>query len=161
MKIIKQKDLLKTDRDVKFKEGTSLRYLLASDNMGYSLHKTIIPKGEKGFWHYKNHLESCFCIKGVGILTNLETGDVYTIDVDTCYVLDNNDNHSFEALTDVILISVFNPPVTGNEIHKKDGSYTESEYIKTLSKKIVQSVNCCTNFYDAQEIVKDILTFKL
>jgi L-ectoine synthase len=38
-------------------------------------------------------------------------------------VLDKNDEHSFQAVNDVMLISVFNPPVTGTEVHNEDGSY--------------------------------------
>ena len=47
----------------------------------------------------------------------------FKIQKDVTYILDNYDNHTFKALTDVVLISVFNPPCTGNEVHKNDGSY--------------------------------------
>ena len=67
--------------------------------------------------------ESCYCIQGKGILTNLTTEKEYKINVGDIYILDNHDNHTFESLEDVILISVFNPPIKGNEIHQKDGSY--------------------------------------
>lgn len=123
MKVVRIKNLIGTERDVKFEQGTSLRYLLESDGMGFGIHKTIIPKGQKGHWHYKNHLEACYCIQGSGVLTNLETGDKHSINVDDCYVLDNHDDHTFEAIEDVVLISVFNPPCTGQEIHREDGSY--------------------------------------
>jgi L-ectoine synthase len=42
---------------------------------------------------------------------------------DTIYALDKNDRHQFEAVEDTILLSIFNPPVKGSEVHKKDGSY--------------------------------------
>lgn len=113
-----------TDRDVDGVGFKSLRMILESDNMGFSLHKTIIPKGGPYHWHYKNHLEACYCISGLGRLTNLDTGHKYIIEPDTVYLLDKNDNHLFESLKDTILISVFNPPVKGNEIHKPDGSYS-------------------------------------
>jgi len=115
---------LNTSRDVKFKEGRSVRVVLEEDGMGFSIHKTIIPIGQKGHWHYTNHQESCYCIKGRGILTNLETKQEFIIEPDTCYSLDNHDDHTFEALTDVVLISVFNPPCKGQEVHQKDGSYS-------------------------------------
>ena len=123
MKVINENDLTGTERDVKFKEGTSIRMILEKDGMGFSFHKTIIPKGKKGNWHYKYHKESCYCIQGKGILTNLTTEKEYKINVGDIYILDNHDNHTFESLEDVILISVFNPPIKGNEIHQKDGSY--------------------------------------
>jgi len=123
MKVINENDLIGTERDVKFKEGRSIRMILEKDGMGFSFHKTIIPKGKKGHWHYKYHKESCYCIKGKGILTNLTTKEKYKINVGDIYILDNHDNHTFESLEDVVLISVFNPPIKGNEIHQKDGSY--------------------------------------
>lgn len=118
------KEITGTDRDVQFGQGRSLRLILEKDNMGFSFHKTIIRPNEIGHWHYKNHLESCYCISGKGILTNITTGEKYDIVPETIYLLDKNDNHTFESLDEeVILISVFNPPCKGNEVHKEDGSY--------------------------------------
>lgn len=124
MKVVTIRELTGTKRHVKGVGFDSIRVLLEKDNMGFSLHKTIIPKGEARHWHYKNHLEACYCIQGKGILKNLETGIEYEIIPDTTYILDNHDDHTFQAIEDVILISVFNPPVTGNEIHNADGSYS-------------------------------------
>jgi len=123
MKIVRINQLEETSREVNGVGFTSMRVLLESDKMGFGLHKTIIPKGGPYHWHYKHHLEACYCIQGSGIIKDLTTGIEHFITKDSCYVLDKNDNHEFEALEDVVLISVFNPPLTGNEIHKKDGSY--------------------------------------
>lgn len=101
----------------------SERFLLAKDGMGFSLHKTTIPKGPPQHWHYKNHLEACFCVSGGGWLENLKTREKYYIKPDVVYVLDKNDDHTFQALEDTVLISVFNPPIAGNEVHQEDGSY--------------------------------------
>lgn len=160
MKVVYQSEIEGTERDVKFQEGTSLRYLLESDNMGFSLHKTIIPAGQKGHWHYKHHLEACFCVSGTGELINLTTGESHFIKPDSCYVLDSNDNHTFEAITDIVLISVFNPPVTGNEIHREDHSYSPSESFRSLSKHIVDVVSECNSDYDAIEQVEKLLITK-
>ena len=124
MKVRTIKEIEGTKRDVTFKEGRSLRVILEKDNMGFSLHKTIIPKGQNGHWHYKNHQEACYCVSGRGILTNLGDGSVHEIKPDTTYILDNYDNHTFSALEEVVLISVFNPPVKGTETHQEDGSYS-------------------------------------
>lgn len=123
MKVIDVLSLTGTDRDVNFNAGRSVRPILDSDGMGFSVHKTIIPKGEPHNWHYKNHLEACYCISGMGELINLETNEKFTIKPHTIYALNNNDNHTFQALEDTILISIFNPPCKGQETHKKDGSY--------------------------------------
>ena len=129
MKVIDINELVGTDREVKCPRGgfTSLRYLLAKDGMGFSLHKTIIPPGPKQHWHYTHHLEACYCVKGWGVITNLKTGRQHMIREDMTYVLDDHDDHTFQAIEETILISVFNPPVTGAEVHRADGSYAPSE----------------------------------
>jgi len=104
----------------------SHRFLLACDGMGFSLHKTVIPKGPAQRWYYKHHKEACYCVAGRGVLTNSVTKQVFLIEPDVCYVLDNHDEHTFKALEDTVLISVFNPPVCGNEVHLPDGSYRPS-----------------------------------
>lgn len=128
MKVINVKELQK-DRVIECPKGgfVSNRILLDEDNMGYTMTKTVIPVNGKQFWHYKEHLESCYCVKGRGELTNKETGETFEISEDITYVLDKNDAHYFEAFEEVTLICVFNPPLTGKEVHQEDGSY-ESEY---------------------------------
>lgn len=105
------------------KEFISNRFLVEGDGMGYSITKTIIPKGTMSTWHYKNHLESCYCIKGLGILRDCDTGEIYKIEPDTLYVLDKHDKHNFIAIEEVELICVFNPPLKGNEVHDENGVY--------------------------------------
>lgn len=106
----------------------SHRILLESDNMGYSLTKTVIPVAGPQFWHYKEHLESCYCVSGRGKITNKASGESFDIVPDTTYVLDKHDAHFFEAFEEMILICVFNPPLTGRELHQEDGSYVAPEW---------------------------------
>lgn len=147
-----------TERDVKFTGGNSLRLILESDNMGFAFMKTIIPKGEPNHWHYPNHLEACFCLAGKGILTNLDTNEQHEIGVDTIYILDKHDDHTFQALEDTILISVFNPPLSGKESHDENGHYQLSKTAnRSLAEKIVKSLECCKNDYDAIDTVQTIL----
>jgi len=125
MKVVKVDDLKNTEREVICPKNNfiSLRILLESDSMGYTLTKTIVNKGGPYFWHYKNHLESCYCISGRGIVTNEKTKEQFIIEKDFIYILDDNDAHSFLALEETILICVFNPPLKGREVHSTDGSY--------------------------------------
>lgn len=129
MKIVDMVNVKGTEREVHCPKGgfVSYRYLLAKDKMGFSLHKTVIPRGEAQHWHYTDHLEACFCIQGAGILTDIATGEKHWIFPDTCYVLDDHDDHTFQAIEDTILISVFNPPISGAETHREDGSYAPAE----------------------------------
>jgi len=108
---------------VEFTGGVSFRPVLEKDNMGFSICKTVVPKGGPYKWHYANHLEACYCIKGCGFLTDLKNGIQHIITKDVVYLLDENDEHTFEAIEDTILISIFNPPLIGTESHNKKGVY--------------------------------------
>jgi L-ectoine synthase len=123
MRTVKIEDIKGTDRDVKFTGGNSIRPILESDGLGFAMMKTIIPKGGPHKWHYNRHLEACYCIKGKGILTDVWTGEHFEINPDIVYIQDKNEEHTFEALEDVVLISVFNPPLKGNEKHDENGNY--------------------------------------
>jgi len=125
MKVINLADIEGTERQVFCPKGNfvSNRFLLESDNMGYSITKTIIPKGTKATWHYKNHLESCYCVSGWGGIR--KSGELHYKNImpDTLYVLDKNEKHDFIAIEETHLICVFNPPLKGAETHQPDGSY--------------------------------------
>lgn len=128
MKIIKVDNIKGTDRAVKFNCGmVSNRILLESDGMGYSLTKTEVPKGDWRHWHYKNHLETCYCISGSGMLYDRENRVTHEIKPGIVYILDAHDDHDFLAVEDTVLICIFNPPLTGKEIHDDDGSYIASD----------------------------------
>lgn len=116
---------LPTERVVDFHAGTSNRIIIKSDGLGYGLTKTIIkPEAGKVFQHYKNHQESCYCVSGLGYLTCVKTGKIFQISEGVTYTLNNNDPHYFEATEETVLICVFNPPLVGREVHRKDGSYS-------------------------------------
>lgn len=126
MKVIHLFNLQNTEREVHCPNGgfISNRFLLEKDGMGFTLTKTIIPKGDWQFWHYKNHLEACYCVSGYGLLKSFNDPNCeYKITPDTVYVLDKHDAHFFKAESTVVLICVFNPPLVGNEVHQRDGSY--------------------------------------
>ena len=114
---------IKTVKGVVFNGGKSYRTVLKSDNLGFAMMKTVIEKGGAYKWHYKNHKEACMCIEGSGVLEDLSTGEKHIIQPGITYLVDNYQPHLFTANTEVILISVFNPPLIGNETHDKDGNY--------------------------------------
>lgn len=131
MRVIRVAELIGTDRQVDCPKGgfISYRALLAKDNMGFSLHATVIQPGEVQHWHYKDHLEACYCVSGEGLLTDKASGKSWHITPHTLYVLDAHDPHSFQASTTVTLVSVFNPPVVGREVHDSSGSYPIAEVL--------------------------------
>jgi L-ectoine synthase len=127
--IVRQlKDCELTDRRVESTTWQSVRLLLAEDNMGFSFHITTIFAGTETHMHYKNHLESVYCISGTGAIKDLATGETHDITPGTVYALDQHDKHILYAhQEDLILACVFTPPVTGKEIHDKDGAYPLKE----------------------------------
>lgn len=132
MKIIDASALPK-ERIVECPNGgfVSNRMLLESDGIGYSMTKTVIPVNGRQFWHYKNHFESCYCVSGRGEITNANTGEKHEVRPDITYVLDKHDPHYFEAFEEVTLICVFNPPLTGREVHGEDGAYASDLSFKS------------------------------
>ena len=118
-------DIVGSDREVHAENGnwTSRRILLRSDGMGFSFHETIIHPGTETHIWYKNHLESVYCVEGVGEIETLSDGKVYPIVPGVMYALDKNDEHLLRCSETMRLMCVFVPPLTGSEVHKEDGSY--------------------------------------
>lgn len=112
-----------SDRRVESKTWNSVRMLLANDNMGFSFHITTIYAGTETHMHYKHHLESVYCMSGRGEIKDLATDETHQIVPGTLYILDKNDKHILWAHEELKLACVFNPPVTGTEVHREDGSY--------------------------------------
>ncbi len=104
-------------------EWKSIRMLLKDDGMGFSFHVTTIYKDADFFMHYQNHLEAVYCISGKGEVTDLATGKVYQIAPGVVYALDKHDKHRLRAIEEMELACVFNPPLTGKEVHNEQGSY--------------------------------------
>lgn len=108
---------------VNFTGGKSYRTVLKDDGLGFAMMKTCIKKGGPYKWHYKNHQEACYCVSGEGYLEDLITNDVIKIEEGVTYIVDKHQPHRFTAITDVVLISVFNPPLRGDETHDETGNY--------------------------------------
>ena len=115
----------KTGRRIVSPDGNweSTRLLLKNDNMGFSFHITTIYKGADFEMHYTNHLESVYCISGDGVVQNLETGENHRITPGTIYILNNHDRHNLKASSEMKMACVFNPPLSGKEVHNAQGAY--------------------------------------
>ncbi len=107
------------------KEGhwTSARYLLREDNVGFTVTQTTVTAGQTLVMEYKNHIEANLIIEGEATLTDLETDTIYQLTVGSMYTLDKHDKHKLEAVTDLRIVCVFTPALTGSETHDEDGSY--------------------------------------
>jgi L-ectoine synthase len=101
----------------------SHRLLVAHDDLGFSLHHTVIKGGTETEMQYRNHLEAVYCVGGSGSLTDLATGERHRISPGTVYALDRHDPHILQATTDLHMVCVFTPACVGDEQHDATGSY--------------------------------------
>lgn len=115
--------ILGTSAHIKGEAFESRRILLSGDGLGYSLHDTICKAGTEQHLHYKNHVETNYIIEGRGSVENVGTGDVFPLGPGSVYVLDNHEAHVLRAETDLRIICVFTPALTGQERHDPSGSY--------------------------------------
>lgn len=107
----------------------STRLLLKNDDMGFSFHITTIFNGADFQMHYQNHLESVYCISGEGEVETLADGKKYPITPGTVYILDKHDKHILRAFSEMKMACVFNPPLSGTEVHNAEGAYElEGDY---------------------------------
>lgn len=119
------RDIAGTDRDVNWGNGQSRRFLIEKDGMGFAFTETLILAGTDIFIQYRNHLEACYCIEGEGEIEDT-LGHKHEIKRGTLYALDKHDPHRLRAWTDMRLVSVFNPPIRGDEKHNLAGADTSS-----------------------------------
>ncbi len=115
--------ILGTDRDTQAATWSSRRLLLKSDNTGFSLHDTVIHPGTETLIWYRHHVEAVYCIEGEGEVEVTQTGKIYPIRPGTLYTLDGHERHLLRAKTQLRMICVFNPPLTGREVHDAEGVY--------------------------------------
>lgn len=98
--------------------GVSRRFLIKSDDIGYTLTDTLVRAGTESLLHYPHHLEACYCISGTGWVSDT-SGDSYRIEPGMLYALDKHDPHTLaaDADGDLRLVCVFAPALEGTETH--------------------------------------------
>ncbi len=116
-------DLDGTNRDVVTPNWRSKRVILAGDGVGFSMHETVLKAGTVNDFWYANHVEAVLCVSGEGELTDKETGEVFELRPGTLYLLNGHERHQVRPRTDIRTVCVFNPPVTGREVHDENGVY--------------------------------------
>jgi L-ectoine synthase len=114
-----------SDQNVMSENGTweSARMLLKKDGMGFSFHITTLYTGKEIKLQYLNHLESVFIMTGKGTIEDLATGDRHDLVPGVLYALDQHDDHILRIEEEITCACVFNPPVSGREVHDENGSY--------------------------------------
>jgi L-ectoine synthase len=102
---------------------TSVRMLTASDKLGFSLNRVRLKASRQQDLWYKHHWEANLVLEGTLDVTDRATGQCHSLQAGDVYCVGPEDRHHLHARSDVELISIFNPPLTGQEKHDEDGSY--------------------------------------
>lgn len=102
--------------------GLSYRLLVEADQMGFTVCHTVVAAGTKSRLEYRRHLEACYCIAGSGSVESADGSVGIPLTPGVLYALDDHDAHFLIASPDedLELISVFNPPLRGDERHSLD-----------------------------------------
>ncbi|WP_265521344.1 ectoine synthase [Oerskovia flava] len=116
-------EITDTDADVRQENWRSRRIVLAKDGVGFSVHETTLEPGTVNEFWYANHIEAVFIVEGEGEITDLGTGEVHQLAPGSLYLLDKHDKHVVRPRTRIRTVCVFNPPVTGREVHDENGVY--------------------------------------
>lgn len=118
-------EITDTDRDVEAenKQWRSKRIVLAKDGVGFSVHETVLQPGTINDFWYANHIEAVFVTEGEGELYDKDNDVTYQLAPGSIYVLSGNEKHQLRPKTQMKTVCVFNPPVTGREVHDENGVY--------------------------------------
>lgn len=124
-------EVIGSEREVVAPNGNwvSRRLLLKHEGMGFSMHDTTIRAGTETYIWYKHHLEAVYCVAGRGEIEDLESGQIHAIADGVLYALNGHERHYLRAYEDMRMICVFNPPLTGLEVHTEEGYYPINEMI--------------------------------
>jgi len=120
-------DVIGTEFDIDTPTWNSRRLILKKDNVGFSLHDTVIKAGTETMIWYKHHIEAVYCVEGEGEIELIDTQETYSIRPGTLYVLNGHEKHWLRGTTDMRMVCVFNPPCTGQEVHDEEGAYVAAD----------------------------------
>ena len=117
-------DVRRAGRELSIVGGVvSRRYLVADDHLGFSFSTVHLTAGQEADLWYKHHWEANLVLDGTVEVTDKASGHVHTLGPGALYLVGPTDRHHVRATTDVHVISVFDPPIIGDEKHDQDGSY--------------------------------------
>ncbi|MEU6125235.1 ectoine synthase [Streptomyces sp. NPDC047123] len=108
-------DVVGTECDVNWGNGTSRRLVVQADLLGFGLTETYVQPGSESYLRYDNHQEVCYCVSGSG---SVETADeVFEIKPGTLYAPGMGEPHILRSEHGMTLMCVFSPALLGPERH--------------------------------------------
>jgi L-ectoine synthase len=107
-------------------QARTIRMLTKADGVGFGFSDVRLAAGAEAILWYKHHWEANHIISGTGEVSDLTTGQTWKLEPSMAYNVGPKDRHRLRAFTDIHLVSVFCPPLVGNEQHDKDGALSPS-----------------------------------
>ncbi|MEM7318179.1 MAG: ectoine synthase [Pseudomonadota bacterium] len=118
------------------KSFRSARFLTASDQMGFSYNENRVAADTVLDVWLKNHWEANYIVSGQGHVKDHSTQQQWDLKAGVLYVVGPNDRHRLTFPADECHISIFFPPLTGNERFDEDGSYEPSGPIERTERRM-------------------------
>ncbi|MFN0044605.1 MAG: ectoine synthase [Alphaproteobacteria bacterium] len=103
-----------------------IRMLTQDDGVGFTLSDVRVKAGAESVLWYKHHWEANHVLSGTLEVEDLATGKIWTLEPDMIYCVGPKDRHKIRARSAVHLLSIFCPPLRGDERHDADGSLPPS-----------------------------------
>jgi quercetin dioxygenase-like cupin family protein len=104
-------------------KARTVRFLTAADGMGFTMSDVQLEPGMDQVMWYKNHWEANYVAAGTGTLEDTGTGRTWPLEAGVIYAVGPKDRHRIAARENMHIVSIFNPPLSGNEAHDSDGAY--------------------------------------
>jgi len=104
----------------------SFNFLTEIDGLGFSVHDVRSAAGSQEVLWYKHHWEANYIIAGQGTVEEVSSGRTWRLEPGVVYCVGPQDRHRFRADSEIHLISIFNPPLTGAEAYDEEGSLEAS-----------------------------------
>src|SRR5699024_1517458 len=112
-----------TDDDIKTENWRAKRTILAKGGEGFPVHECTLYDGSENDIWYANHIEAVFVTHGEGESEDSATGEVHRRAQGSLYPLNDHDTQKVRVRKEIRCVCVFNPPVTGREVHDENGVY--------------------------------------
>ncbi len=120
----------------------SARFLTAADGTGFSYNENRVKEGTDLVVWLKHHWEANYIVSGKGEVTDLTRNQRWPLEAGVLYVVGPNDRHRLHLTEDECHLSIFYPPLRGDECFDEDGSYEASGPIaKTDRRMFVKRVD--------------------
>jgi L-ectoine synthase len=109
-------DVIGTARDVHGPGWKSRRVVLAGEGPDYSVHETTLDAGVRLSFEYQHHRETVYCVAGEGTIEDAHAGRVVRLAAGGLYSAGIGEDHVITADTELKLVCIFSPPLTGDEV---------------------------------------------